>query len=261
MLVWIALIAIASGSQSWAGTINWSAQTWTPDSLTHAPFNTGDNIVTFQFFDTNGAMAPAANSPSIVDGPLSNINQDQLYWAMDASARNQMSRLVITFATPVTSLTFRITDIDTGGAISGGVYPNWQDRLIVSAKNGANSVNVIANPTTVPDSFTIDNSYTHTGDTTGGFSSQITADQADVDPDESNGNITLTFGSALTTVTIDYFSGANGPTNPALQLIRIANLTFTSVPEPSTWAMMLVAMACGGLAVQRKRHRAGLPQN
>jgi hypothetical protein len=114
------------------------------------------------------------------------------------SSRANRQELTLSFGRPVTNLTFTITDIDVGP---------FQDLV---------------------DSSTVPSSQSKPGTVTGQGTAAdpwVSSGSSDVPDDGSNeGNVTLTFGFSLTSLTLNYWNG----TGAAEQGIYLTDLTFNA---------------------------------
>jgi hypothetical protein len=74
---------------------------------------------------------------------------------------------------------------------------------------------------------------------------------ADNETSPVSGDVNTLSGSDIAYVVFYYDDGANGP--------AITNLTFNAIPEPASWATMLIGAGGVGTALRWRRRARGLP--
>ena len=164
----------------------------------------------------------------------------------DFATNTQYMLVTIFFAKPVTSVTFSVFDVDTPTAAQTTQYADQ-----VRAIQGVSS----ANGTTVtPVSLTnVSNTYTSVDSAT-----QVTG-KANSDQTANTANATATFSSStpISQFSFVYGDGYTGTTAHATQqLIALGNISFTTVPEPGTLAMLgLGVFGAAGIAFRRRTQK------
>jgi hypothetical protein len=114
------------------------------------------------------------------------------------NTRDTRQTVVISFTRPVTELAFKITDVDS-------VNNSWFDRVELSGpRNG-----------------TYNSTYV-TGNGTNGNAWRPTAETSPVDITSPNGNVSVLYTAAVSTITLEFYSTESGSN----QLIRLTDLTF-----------------------------------
>lgn len=164
---------------------------------------------------------------------------------------NSSIPVTVFFSKPVSGLMFSFYDSDNG-TVNGGAYTDLINGILAPTANGT---------AVLPVSLTATSATTNTTSIdpmTGGRISAV-AGSASNNQNAAGGNVAVDFGStAITQFTFTYTDTAspNAAANTAhstLQIIALSNLTFTTVPEPSTWPCFVAA---GGLGVWTLRRRA-----
>ena len=152
--------------------------------------------------------------------------------------------VTVFFSKPVSNLIFSFYDVDASAAGSTTPFNDYVTNISGRGTGGA---------TVVPTGLTPGVANTASlGSTFGSFTGTGTSNQ-----NVADGNGTVTFGpTPITQFTFTYTDTAANPggaAHSATQIIALGNLTFTTVPEPSTWACFAMA---GGLSVWTLRRRA-----
>ena len=172
-----------------------------------------------------------------------------LYWAITSdyeagATLDDYSTMTLTFTSAVTVTGFAIRDVDDGTGTS------WQDFVAVRAQNGAANVGV---------SYTLGNGGAdqdlHTRFGLNGVLGVNDLNYPSTDPNAANADVGVTFGGAITTMTVTFLQGAGG-SQAANHLIFLSNLTVTPVPEPSTLVLVGLVGAAAALVSRRRKRRA-----
>jgi hypothetical protein len=242
-----ALFAVASsvGGSAWADTLNWDTVDWTDTTIPYSQtFAVGSTNVTVaitgnvaDFLSANGLSTP--NDYPYLNG---GDGQETLALAVNHAARADSITVTVTFSSFVNNISFSLFDVDadtTGGADTG-----YRDQIRnITAFDGTNTF--AASSVTGGTDNTI--AGTGTGITATGISSAAEG--------TTDGIVNISFGSnAVNSITFTYGNSSAAPTNPGIQWIGFGDVTYTVVPEPSTY---FSAVLLGALLVlhQRKRRR------
>ena len=197
---------------------------------------------------TYTATAPTAyngTSPTFADGGFTGNKALQIFANFDNAANNIIAGsgipVTVFFSKPVSNLIFSFYDVDGNNATAAQSF-NDQVTNIFGLGTGGGSV--------APISLTGSSSNAVSN---GGFLANNTPSANNT----NGGNATVTFGNTpITQFTFTYTDPAavnGGTAHNAQQIIALGDLTFTTVPEPSTWACFVMA---GGLGVWTLRRRA-----
>lgn len=222
--------AITDNSLSLKFTLN-GAATFQPASTVQSP-NSASNSQNTTYYSSGGLAT----------------TQKSLQMVVDFTSNADSTLVNIFFAKPVVSLSFSLFDVDSGTVTGSGAY---QDRI--SAIQGLST----AGGTVTPSSLTnIGTGATNTIDsgTQATAISQSSAAQA-----SNNGNINVAFSSTTPITQISFLYGdvvATGTAHSNVQLIALSNLTFTTVPEPGTTALLATGVMVAGVIAFRHRPRA-----
>ena len=262
-----AFAAVFPVSRAHADTLGWGTSGYTysasqagatPTPGTVATVN-GNTVKiqysTASFFATN-APSPAVGtynaspgtSPIYANGGVTGQQALQILADFDNSAGNIISgaaiQVTVFFSKPVSNLMFSFYDVDNG-TVNGGAYNDYVTNIFGLGTGGAQVRPMNLTPGTDNNSAlgTNSGSFTATGN-----NNQYAA----------GGNATVNFGgTAVTQFTFTYTDTdanvTNPPTHSVLQIIALSDLTFATVPEPSTWACFVAA---GGLGIWTLRRRA-----
>lgn len=152
--------------------------------------------------------------------------------------------LTLLFSSPIEQLAFSLLDIDQ--RTQGGAS-DFSDGVVVTYNGG---INVIGNPalyTLGPNVIVGDEGF-------GEFEGLAHGDGEASFNTSTDGNIDFIFGTtAVSSVTIRYFSTDDAPANPSGQLMGISDLSWV-VPEPGTATLFATGMLL--LAMRRRRRVA-----
>lgn len=244
------LLALLAG---WTGTANalvldWDSVAWTPGSLNNSYDLNGDSInditvaltaqnaTVWTNDPTSGDMTPAVNQT--MTGGLSPV-QKSLMLAGDLKTNSNVTfHLSFTGGQPgANNVSFTIFDIDvtTNADIISSIYGVAPDGTHVAA--------------------TITNLGSAVSLSGTGLTQQLDGIAASPN-NSSNGNATISFGSALIYDVFFTFSNTNGA--PRYQDIGIGDITFTPVPEinPTLSAAVSCLLAVGlTIFAQRRAQR------
>lgn len=86
----------------------------------------------------------------------------------------------------------------------------------------------------------------------------VTDDQGQIYNLTANSSGGAQYFGATTGYAISSFTITDGGSGDAWGLDRLSFLTATAVPEPSTWAMMLIGFGATGFALRRRRRSSGV---
>jgi len=252
--------AFATFNVAEAGVITWSGNTWnhggTPSVGWAAGAQSGSTVdaatnvtmtATHQRFNSNAG----ANNMSLQPFGAGTAAPRFLYWAITsdytANAANpatDYSTMTLSFSTAVTVTGFAIRDVDDGTGTS------WQDFVAVRAQNGAANVGV---------TYALGNGGAdqdlHTRHGLNGVLGVNDLNYASTSANAANGDVGISFGGAITTMTVTFLQGAGG-SQGANHLIFLNNLTVTQAPEASTFVLVGVAGAAAAFISRRRKRPA-----
>ena len=238
------LLFLAGSRAAQAVVLDWNSVAWAPGSLNNSYDLNGDavNDVTinitsqnpgiWQNDPTSGTQAPVVNQT--LTGGL--VGQKSLMLAANLHT-NSNSTVQISFTGPngflANNVSFTLFDIDvtTNSDIISNIYGV-----------AANGTHVAATITNVGSGVTL---------TPGGLAQVLTGNA--ISPDNSgNGNATISFGSAISSV---FFTFGNTAGAPFYQDIAIGDVSFTPVPEinPTVTAVGSCFLAFGLTIFARRR--------
>jgi hypothetical protein len=251
-----AIVAIVCATSSaFAVTLDWSAQTWAPGSLSNSfdvdPTTAGNDVTVtavangqnrFTTDPASGLMSPAITQ-SLAGGnsPAPSSLEFVTNWNQQTQSVTITVTLSAAFAAKTDGATFTLFNIDRQGVI-------YQDQIQSVYGVALDGVTLVA-PT-----------FTNVGPAitlTGTGLNQVLQGQntvADTGAGSGAGNATLTFSVPIQSFTFTYIDGLPTKNNPTVQDISLANITFSPVPEMSSW--LAGAVACAAAAVIRLRKRA-----
>lgn len=236
-----------------------AAQAQTPISLGNSA--NGSNSATIRFTLNSGATfgASGTNASGAFQYPISASYSQNTSYASGGGANAQkflqiggnlsgntptvtQSLLVsILFAQPVVSATFSFFDVDTNAANATTFFT---DR--VSAIQGSFNGGTAVIPT-----------VTNTGSTTDSVSGNVVTGTGTNAQNAAGSNALVTFDSTtpITQLTFVYGDAYTGANHATTQVVALSNLTFTTVPEPGTVALLTLGMFGVGTAALRRRRR------
>ena len=213
----------------------------------------GSNSGTNNFFSTS-VPSPAAgtytagSNTTYTNGGILGQRALQIVADFDNATGGNIaagSSLLVTvfFTRPITNLSFSFYDVDNGSTGSGP----YND--VVSNIFGLGTGGASVPPVSIADG-------TANGHVIGANSATITA-TGNSAQNAGAGNSTVTFGNTPITqfsfTYTDTSSAAGGTAHSTVQIMALGDLTFTTVPEPSTWTLAgaggLLAL---GWAVRRR---------
>lgn len=179
---------------------DWDGRSWTTGSLNNSYAQT--NIGTISYAISSPGIwtaSPALNNAN--NGGIAGT-QLSLYQSLDFTNPDETATTVITLPTAVPGVQFRVFDIDYAAN-------DFADKLTVTGSfNGAAVTPTLTNGVA---NYVIGN--TAYGDAASGATS-------------GNGNVVVTFGSPVDTITIVYGNHSLAPANPDGQAISIWDITF-----------------------------------
>lgn len=224
------LLSLACGSLQ-AVTLDWDSVNW-PDpfprdldqSFDIDPSNPGNDIRiqlsnSGTWANYNGTGSPTPDDTTDITGGLA--GQESLLLSMDNTTDSQGITVTITFlyAGGVDDIFYTIFDVDDGDAA------NFIDQITNFQVNGASSTNVFIDGS-------VDNDVFNNGTSTASVSGNAWASDT-----SSDGNADISYGNTSEIYSISFFY-RNDPAlggDPVRQGIAISDITYTVVPEPSTW--------------------------
>jgi hypothetical protein len=233
-----------------AVVLDWDSVTWNPGDLTNSYDVTGDavNDITIQMTSqqanvwaldaTTGTQSPVVNQT--MTGGLAPAQSSlslaaNLHTNSNASVQISFSGVPGIFAAQ--NVSFTLFDIDLTA-----------DRDIISNIYGI-----------APDGTHIAATITNVGSSvilTGSGLSQTMTDLNAVANNSSNGNATISFGSAIITDVVFTWGNSAGP--PKFQDLGISDITFTPVPEINPAALSVVScLVAAGMVVLAHRRAKG----
>lgn len=228
---------------------------------------TGGVTATFTFSDGAGILASSspfmtASVNGFDHGLEYRVNGDDASASASGVPRTQFVRLTIGFDSPISDASFAMGDIDTGGTATGSRddsnpnFPNWQDVVVVSGSFGGAEVATAASG--LGSAVRLDtggNIYT-----TSSNDVTLRGDDGDIPPSSTAGNATISFASTIDQIVIDYHLGDNndgilgdGPENPTSQLIRMHDISFSAIPEGSSFAFLAAVSTLATVVRGRRR--------
>ncbi len=189
-----------------SGLLDWDTVTWNAGSLTNTIAVSGIGNVgfaittpgTFLNNATYGGQSPALQNA--MTGGLA-VPQKSLIELADQANQTDTVTTVITLPAASPGVQFTIFDVDYGAG-------QFADKVTVTGKNGGTSV--------VP---TLTNGSANYVTGNSAFGDVTSADAS------GNGNVVVTFASAVDTITIAYGNHALAPGNPGQQAIALHDIT------------------------------------
>ncbi len=159
--------------------------------------------------------------------------------------------LQVLFSKPVIDLTFSLGDIDDVRNVSP--YDGWRDVVIVSGFDGATmqpGTTAGFGPTVAPD--TNGNLYAPIGSNAISLFGFRSANSV-----TTEGNVNVSFAGPVTRLRIDYRPGLPmgavsdgilgfGPSDTTSQHIALHDMTFSAVPEPSSFLLLGLILGAAG---------------
>ena len=190
-----------------AALFDWDAQAWTAGATSNSYALAGPGTVAFAITNTNGVFLNNATyggqSPAkqtAVTGGLGG-GQNSLELLVDLASQSATVDTTITLGSAVPGLQFTVFDVD--------FYSNqFADKVTISGT--LNGISVTPTLTNGSANFVIGN--TAYGDATSGDT-------------QGNGNVVVTFTSAVDTILIKYGDHSYAPTNPGQQGIALHDIT------------------------------------
>lgn len=272
---------LIAGSSAHAAVLDWTQVNWTSGALT-GTFDVGTgadarrieitvtgatNRIVNAANQAGGSYADPAsiNEVHYLQGNLSNA---QYNGTLAAPYNNPAEVLFIKLdgmtSTEVLTITFRFLDVPGNGnlnAVRGVNIPifdidaappgTYIDQVQVSARNGAGGTDFYPGRTTFAN-----NTLSGTaGTTTAGIQGTSAAEQSGAG--SAGGTGIFDFGNnTLTQFSVEYRNVQTGGGGGGIQWIGISNITFTPVPEPSTFVLLgTVAVGSMGYLWRRRRSR------
>ena len=208
---------------------DWDAQPWTAGATSGSYALAGVGTLAFSitgssaflYNATFGGQSPAKQTA--ITGGFAG-GQSSLVELMDFASRSDNVTTTITMTNAARAVQFRIYDVD---------YYNGQfaDRVTVTgSKNGVAVTPVLTNGVA---NFIIDNSA---------YGDVLSADEA------ADGNVVVTFTSAVDTITIQYGNHSYAPAEPGQQAIAISDITlcYPAISLSTTKASSLISDPVNG---------------
>ncbi len=232
-----------------ASMLNWPANGWTAGApgpgQTFAQSFTADapNDVTVSL-NNNGAgpsgsiwnAAYPAIDATKTTGGFTGVQALQLFLASESST-SAFIKVTVSFASPVTNLSFQLWDIDASGTQFTDTIRNIQGLTPASAVVAATSVtSAVAGYNTI----------------TGSGLTTVVTGTATAANNTNQGTIDISFVGPITQFSFEW---SNTNTGLGAQAIGLGPLTFTFVPEFSNGWLIALLCATAGAAHEIKRRR------
>jgi len=249
-------------AQASAVTLDWNSVDWTDpvdppgptswvrdldESFDIDPSNAGNDIriqITNTGTWTNSASSTSNQPPNdLVDLTGGFSGQESLLLVMDNTNDTQGITVTITFlyAGGVTNVAYTLFDVDRSTS-SGS---NFIDEIRNFTVNGASSTNVFIDGSTANDVFN------------DGSSSAFVTGNSVAGDTTGNGNAGISYGNTAPIFSVSFFWGNDTSAlsgDPTRQAIALGDITWTAVPEPSTYvAGSLLGLLAGWHALRRRR--------
>ena len=223
---------------NWPNPPGWTAGTPGQGATVSQSFtsvNTNDINVQIQNNGVNvQGTYPQINSTTSTGG-FTNVNGLQLYISSTPQFGNTLTT-TISFASPVTNLSFEIWDVDA----KSGQFADMITNLKALAPDGVTIFGASSVTSAVPGYNTI----------TGTGLSTVVLGTASAANNTNQGTIDITFGQPLTQFSFDWLNNDNGR---GAQAIAIGPLTYDPVPEADS--AMGAAAACLTAILFERRNR------
>lgn len=193
-----------------AGSVvfDWDAQTWTAGTTSNSYTLAGIGTVNFGITNANGVFLNNATyggqSPAkqtAVTGGLATA-QNSLEQLVDVTSQNARVNTTITLGTAVAGVQFTIFDVD------------------FNANQFADTITVTGSLGGMPVSPTLTNGSANWVSGNSAFGDAVSTDS------QANGNVVITFGSAVDTIVIAYGDHSYAPIDPGQQGIALHDITF-----------------------------------
>jgi hypothetical protein len=242
-----------------AADVNWSTDTfnhpgfgnfvgWQAGRNFGTTIDSGITVAIDRDFGLVGALTlPAPQDMQVVSvGAFGNALQLSQQGDVDTSLLGgplNVGRLSLSFSTGVVLNPLSIFDVDNGGSL----LTAWQDFVAVRAFRNGSAVGVNYGFGSNINSFTQD--YLLGPDLVGGRGTG-----GSINPDDPSGILGVSFAGDVDRIEIWFTQpGLIGLTGAAHN-VQIGNLSFSPVPEPSTFALVgIVALAAGARQCSRRR--------
>jgi hypothetical protein len=248
----VSLLVLAPISTSASVVFNWPDNGWIagtpgPGQTVNQSFTSvNPNDITVSI-NNNGASGSGGNwqtgYPQIdavtSTGGFTGVPGLQLYM-VSQSAESSYIRTTVSFASPVTNLTFQIWDVDALNNQFADTIFNIQALAVGGATVGPDSVtSAVAGYNTI----------------TGTGLSTVVTGIASADNSTNQGTITITFLGPITQFSFDW---SNTDHKLGAQAIALGPLTYDPVPEPPpSWASAVICgLAVVGWETKRRRRRS-----
>jgi uncharacterized repeat protein (TIGR01451 family) len=182
---------------------DWANVTWTTGALTNRPAGYNLTGVGIFFIDMTSTTPYVAGSPAInanLTGGL--IGEVSMFQNLNNNAQSDVATTVISLPGAVPGVQFKMFDVDFGSG-------SYADKVTVTGTfNGTPIIPTLTN----------------------GVSNYVTGNTAIGDAGASDttniGNITVTFASAVDTITIVYGNHTTAPANPGNQWVSMHDFSF-----------------------------------
>jgi hypothetical protein len=232
-LTFCTFVLLVSAAQ--AVTLDWSAVSWTPGSLTNSydvDINKPGNDITVTVSGNTTQLQPELVSPYPATPAITTDFQggmanpvSSLCLAVNFTNQTESVTVTVNFSSLYTlgvqNVSFTLFDIDFDN-VGSSTYQDQLRNMTATAVDGSQ----------VAPTITTSSNNTPSGS---GLSQVVDgyASTTDLGPGSGAGNVTISFGAnAIKSFSFTYGSGGpTGVTDPTYQHVGIYNVTFTPVPE------------------------------
>jgi hypothetical protein len=257
----LVLVFFAGITNAPAVLVDWSAETWTPGSLTNSfdvdPGTAGNDVTATVSGDTAQLRASLTGggqqTPAITSNLLGGFAAGHMSLQLAVDLANNTQGVTVTidfsnlYANGVSNVSFQLFDLDFSNS-AGNTYQDILRNIYATSTTGTQIA-----PTITPSA---NNSVSGTG------INQVITGNVSTSDTLGTANATISFSTTdIRSITFTYGS-SNLFANPTYQHIALDNISF--VPEARTWYVGLFAYAVVAVSTAlrwRKQHRRKkLPQ-
>jgi hypothetical protein len=227
-----------------ADTLDWDTVNWTDTTVPISQTFTVNGVditiaitgATNRFYTTGPGGTPPDDVTNLTPGGV----QQSLYLAANYVNTTESLTVTVTFNSSVRDISFTIYDVDKSP--SGNPF---EDQIrTISSTDGTNTYYAA-----------VSGSSSNTAANSGTASATITGTAVSTDG-TANGNADISFtGNNVNSFTFTWGSGPGAPSDPLQQWIAISDITYTVVPEPSTYLTGLLLLALVSFEFYRRRNR------